>query len=98
MGRARTHPGVMLRAELDARSLSAHRLALAIRVPANRVTAILRGDRAVTAETAVRLGRYFGTGPEFWMTLQSAYDIATVNREKGRVIENEVPAAASASQ
>ena len=83
MGRARTHPGVMLRAELDARGMSAHRLALAIRVPANRVTAILRGDRAVTAETAVRLGRYLGTGPEFWMTLQSAYDIATVNREKG---------------
>lgn len=82
MGRARTHPGVMLRAELDARGMSAHRLALAIRVPANRVTAILRGDRAVTAETAVYLGRYLGTGPEFWMTLQSAYDIATVNRER----------------
>ena len=71
----------MLRAELDVRGMSAHRLALTIRVPANRVTAILRSDRAVTAETAVRLGRYLGTGPEFWMTLQSAYDIATVNRE-----------------
>ena len=98
MGRARTHPGVMLRAELDARGMSAHRLALAIRVPANRITAILRGERAVTAETAVRLGRYLGTGPEFWMTMQAFYDIATVNREKGRVIENEVPAAASASR
>lgn len=74
--------------------MSAHRLALAIRVPANRITAILRGDRAVTAETAVRLGRYLGTGPEFWMTLQSAYEIAAVNREKGRAIEREVPAAA----
>ena len=51
----------------------------------------------VTVETAVRLGRYFGTGPELWMTLQSAYDIATVNREKGGVIENEVPAAAGMS-
>ena len=98
MGRARTHPGVMLRAELDARGMSAHRLALAIRVPANRITAILHGKRAVTAETAVRLGRYLGTGPEFWMTMQASYDIATVNREKGRVIENEVPAAASASR
>ena len=74
--------------------MSAHRLALAIRVPANRITAILRGDRAVTAETAVRLGRYLGTGPEFWMTLQSACEIAAVNREKGRAIEKEVPAAA----
>ena len=73
--------------------MSAHRLALAIRVPANRITAILRGERAVTAETAVRLGRYLGTGPEFWMTLQSAYDIAAVNREKGRAIEKEVPEA-----
>lgn len=97
MRRARTHPGVMLRAELDARGTTAHRLALAIRVPANRITAILRGERAVTAETAVRLGRYLGTGPEFWMTMQASYDIATVNREKGRVIENEVPAAAAMS-
>ena len=93
----RTHPGVLLRAELDARGMSAHRLALAVRVPANRITAILRGERAVTAETAVRLGRYLGTGPEFWMALQSAYDIAAVNREKGGVIENEVPAATSVS-
>jgi len=83
----------MLRAELDARGMSAHRLALDIRVPANRITAILNGDRAVSAETAVRLGRYFGTGPEFWMTLQSAYDIAAVNQKKGRAIEREVPAA-----
>lgn len=97
MRRARTHPGVMLRAELDARGITAHRLALAIRVPANRITAILRGERAVTAETAVRLGRYLGTGPEFWMTMQTSYDIATVNFEKGRVIENEVPAAAPMS-
>ena len=84
----------MLRAELEARGMSAHRLALAIRVPANRITAILRGDRAVTAETAVRLGRYLGTGPEFWTTLQSAYEIAAVNREKGSAIEKEVPPAA----
>ena len=75
MVRARTHPGVLLRAELDASEMSAHRLALAVGVPANRITAILRGERAVTAETAVRLGRYLGTGPEFWMALQSAYGI-----------------------
>ena len=66
----------MLRAELEARGMSAPRLALAIGVPANRITAILRGDGAVTAETAVRLGRYLGTGPEFWMTLQSDCEIS----------------------
>ena len=63
MARVRTHPGSVLRAELQAREMSASGLALAIRVPANRVTAILRGERAVSADTALRLGRYFGTGP-----------------------------------
>ena len=93
MTRVRTHPGLVLRAELEARGMSANRLALAIRVPANRITAILRGQRAVTAETAVRLGRFLGTGPVFWMNLQSAYDVSVVEKAKGRVIEDEVPAA-----
>lgn len=93
MARTKSHPGQVLRAELKARRMSANRLALAIRVPANRITAILRGDRAVTAETAVRIGRYFGTGPAFWMNLQSAYDISVIELEKGRVIAEEVPAA-----
>jgi addiction module HigA family antidote len=75
--------------------MSANRLALAIRVPANRITAILRGQRAVTAETAVRLGRFLGTGPAFWMNLQSAYDVSVVESAKGRVIEDEVPATVS---
>ena len=78
MARVKTHAGRMLRAELEARDMSAHQLALAIRVPANRITAILRGERAVTAETAVRLGRYLGTGPAFWMNLQSGYEISVV--------------------
>ena len=95
MTRGKTHPGQVLRAELEARGMSAHRRALALRVPANRITAILRGERAVTAETAVRLGRYLGTGPAFWMNLQSGYDISVVERVKGRVIAGEVPAAAS---
>ena len=93
--RVKTHPGQVLRAELEARGMSVNRLALALRVPANRITAILRGERAVTAETAVRLGRYLGTGPVFWMNLQSGYDISVVERVKGRVIEGEVPAAVS---
>ncbi|MCY4386160.1 MAG: HigA family addiction module antitoxin [Desulfurellaceae bacterium] len=95
MTRVKTHPGQMLRAELEARGMSANQLALALQVPANRITAILRGERAVTAETAVRLGRYLGTGPAFWMNLQSGYDISVVESVKGRVIEGEVPASVS---
>ena len=95
MTRLMTHPGSVLLAELEARGMSANRLALAIRVPADRITAILRGQRAVTAETAVRLGRFLGTGPAFWMNLQSAYDVSVVESAKGRVIEDEVPAAVS---
>jgi len=71
----------VLSEELRARGMSANQLARAIRVPANRVTAILRGDRAVSADTALRLGRYFGTGPEFWMTLQSRHDVSVVVSE-----------------
>jgi len=93
MPRVRTHPGRILAAELEARSMSANRLALAIRVPANRINAILRGGRAVTAETALRLGRYLGTGAAFWLNLQNAYDLSVVEDRKGRLIEDEVPAA-----
>ena len=95
MARVRTHPGVVLREELRAREMSANQLALAIRVPANRITSILRGDRAISAETALRLGRYLGTGPEFWMNLQSRHDVSVVISERGDVIEEEVPVAAT---
>ena len=64
-----------------------------IRVPANRINAILRGGRAVTAETALRLDRYLGTGAAFWMNLQSAYDLSVVEQRKGGLIEDAVPAA-----
>ena len=75
MPRIKTHPGQLLRAELDARDMSANQLALAIRVPANRITAILRAERSITADTAVRLGRYLGTGAALWMNLQSQFDV-----------------------
>ena len=97
MARVKTHPGRMLRAELDARGMTANQVALAIRVPANRITAILRGERTVTAETAVRLGRYLGTGPAFRMNLQSGYEISVVESAKGRMIEDEVPVATAVS-
>ena len=93
MPRQRSHPGRVLKAELEARGVSASQLALKIRVPANRITSILRAERAVTAETALRLGRFLGTGPAFWMNLQTAYDISVIEDKKGRVIEEEVPAA-----
>lgn len=90
MPRQRTHPGRILRAELEARDMSANQLALALRVPANRITAILRGKRSVTAETAVRLGRYLGTGATFWMNLQTQFDIAVVEAAKGTAIDEEL--------
>ena len=62
--------------------LSANALALALRVPATRIQAILHGQRAITADTALRLGRYFGTTPEFWMNLQAFYDLDKAKREK----------------
>ena len=74
--------------------MSANQLALALRVPANRITAILKGERSVTAETAIRVGRYLGTGPAIWMNLQAAYDISIVEAARGDVIEQEVPVAA----
>ena len=90
MARVRTHPGRVLSEELEARSLNANRLALAISVPSNRITAIVRGERSITAETAVRLGRYLGTGAEFWMNLQSRYDISVIENSKGALIQEEV--------
>jgi addiction module HigA family antidote len=66
-----------------------------LRVPANRITGILRGERSITAETAVRLGRYLGTGAEFWMNLQAVHDISVIEAEKGRAIAAEVPAPTS---
>ena len=71
-----SHPGRLLKREPEARSLSATRLALALGVPSGRITDMLNGRRSITAETAVRLGRYFGNRPHFWLELQSQYDIA----------------------
>ena len=97
MNRLRNHPGRILKAELEARGMTANQLALALRVPANRITAILRGERAVTAETAVRLGRYMGTDAVLWMNLQTAYDVSVVEATKGAAIGREVLPASSAS-
>ncbi len=72
------HPGEILAQEFMAsRSLTANALALALRVPANRISDIVRGKRGITAETALRLARYFKTSPALWMNLQSKYDLET---------------------
>ncbi|MDO8535089.1 MAG: HigA family addiction module antitoxin [Xanthobacteraceae bacterium] len=84
------HPGRLLRRELAARGLSANRLALDIGVPSGRITDILNARRSISADTAVRLGRYFGNNPQFWLELQSQYDIAAVKRERGKEITRRV--------
>jgi addiction module HigA family antidote len=87
------HPGKTLASELAARKLTANALALRLRVPATRLSEILHGQRAISAETALRLGRYFGTGGTFWINLQAQYDLALVERERGAQITREVEAA-----
>jgi addiction module HigA family antidote len=84
------HPGRLLKRELVARKLSANRLALDIGVPSGRITDILNGKRSITADTAVRLGRYFGNNAQFWLDLQGQYDIALVEREHGADIARRV--------
>ena len=87
------HPGRTLAAELAARGLTAGGLALRLRVPPNRLTDIVRGRRAITAETALRLGHHFGTGAAFWMNLQAKYDLAVAQRDLGDRIAREVEVA-----
>jgi len=88
------HPGRILKRELVARGLSANKLALALRVPSGRITGILNAKRAITPETALRLGRYFGNNAQFWLNLQARYDLLIVNRELGKRIKAEVEQAA----
>ncbi|MEK8088670.1 HigA family addiction module antitoxin [Thermithiobacillus plumbiphilus] len=84
------HPGEILREEMDLLGLSARALAQALDVAPNRITGILNGARALTADTALRLARYFGTTPEFWLNLQTAYELRLTQREKGDEIARHV--------
>ena len=88
------HPGDTLAEEMAARGLTANALALKLRVPSNRLTGIVNGKRGITAETALRLGRYFGTGAAFWINLQAHYDLAIAERDVGSRIAREVEVAA----
>ena len=84
------HPGRILRRELDARNLSANRLALALRLPSGRMTDILNGKRGISPDTALRLARYFGNSARFWLNLQTAFELAVAERDSGAMIADEV--------
>lgn len=81
------HPGTLLRDELEEIGVSMNELARALRVPMNRISAIINGKRAITTDTAMRLGRYFGTAPQYWMNLQMLYDLEIADQQQ---IEREV--------
>jgi antitoxin HigA-1 len=84
MARLRTHPGEVLSEEyLAPLGLSAAALAVAIGIPARGVSAIIRGRRGMTADTAIRLGRFFDVDPRFWLNLQMAYDLSLAQGENG---------------
>lgn len=87
MPRTPIHPGEHLAEELSELGISAAELARQIDVPVNRVTMILNGQRGVTADTALRLGHWFGMSPEFWLNLQAAYELRLAQNENGERIE-----------
>jgi addiction module HigA family antidote len=95
--RVPSHPGRLLKMELAARGISANRLAMDIAVPAGRISEIVNGQRAITPDTAYRLGIYLGTGPDLWLAMQAKHDLAVLQRDRGKAIAAELrrpPAAA----
>jgi antitoxin HigA-1 len=89
------HPGEILREDfMKPARLTAHRLAMELHVPATRIAEIIHERRGITADTAIRLGRYFKTTPRFWLNLQTAYDLETIEDETLAQIEREVRAGA----
>jgi addiction module HigA family antidote len=81
------HPGEHLAEELEALGMSAASLARQLGVPTNRITEILNGQRAITGDTALRFGHFFGTSAEFWLNLQSLYDLRTADQKAGKAIK-----------
>ncbi len=86
MTREPIHPGEFLADEIEEIGISPTELSRQIDVPPNRISQIVRGKRDITADTALRLGRFFGTGPELWMNLQKAYDLDKAKAELGPTI------------
>jgi addiction module HigA family antidote len=83
MARTPIHPGEILAEELDEMGISAAELARTLHVPINRITQILKGQRAITADTALRLGKWLGTGAELWLNLQKSYELRQAQQELG---------------
>ena len=84
------HPGELLRDELEEIGTSLNELARALRVPMNRISALVNGRRSITVDSAMRLARYFGTSPQYWLNLQTAYDLEVAGIKIGSKIEREV--------
>ncbi|MFN3460057.1 MAG: HigA family addiction module antitoxin [Oceanibaculum sp.] len=84
------HPGEILAGEMEVLGLSARALGEALAVPPNRITTILKGERSVSADTALRLARFFGTSAKFWLNLQQEYDLKRVEQETGEAIRKSV--------
>jgi addiction module HigA family antidote len=84
------HPGEVLKEELAEINMSANAFARALHVPANRITAILSGTRSITADTALRISFFFGTTPEFWLNLQTSYDLKVARESVGKKVKQEV--------
>jgi addiction module HigA family antidote len=86
MARNAIHPGEHLAEQLEALDMSAAELGRQLKVPANRITEILNGQRAITGDTALRLGHFFHTSPEFWLNLQAIYDLRLAQQKSGDAI------------
>jgi antitoxin HigA-1 len=87
MARTAIHPGEHLADELDELGMSAAELARQIGVPVNRITQVINGQRGITADTALRLGHWFSTGPEVWLNLQQLYELRRAREQIGAEIE-----------
>jgi len=90
MARPAIHPGEILADELQELEMSANELARILHVPTNRITQIMAGKRAVTADTALRLGQWLGTGPEIWLNLQKSYELRKAEQETGEEIKRTI--------
>ncbi|MDH3209015.1 MAG: HigA family addiction module antitoxin [Burkholderiaceae bacterium] len=88
MGRTAIHPGAHLAEQLAELGMSAAELGRQLGVPTNRVTAILKGQRAVTGDTALRLAHFFGNSSQFWLNLQSMYDLRLAEKKVGHTIRS----------
>jgi len=97
MGRSAIHPGEQLAEQLQELGMSAAELARNLKVPTNRITAILNGRRAITGDTALRLGHFFGTSAEFWMNLQKLYELRLAENKSGEMIKD-LPTLAKATK